>query len=111
MAKQTRVERPSPKSVEYSIQFASRGAAKGWQDLVSTIHNPMVDAWDFLTKTPQQITPTNTRMRGPLAKTDNGFDRWQYKPTAKGGARIWFYVDGQTVYLEQVHTHHPNETK
>ncbi len=30
---------------------------------------------------------------------------------AKGTARIWFYVEGRIVYLEQVHTSHPNETK
>lgn len=47
-----------------------------------------------------------------------GFDQsWRpnistlHKPTLKGTARIWFYVDGSTVYLEQVHTAHPNETK
>ncbi|WP_167305305.1 hypothetical protein [Saccharomonospora piscinae] len=26
-------------------------------------------------------------------------------------ARIWFYVHGRTVFLEQVHTSNPNETK
>lgn len=29
----------------------------------------------------------------------------------KGTARVWFYVDGATVYLELVHTAHPHETK
>lgn len=38
-------------------------------------------------------------------------ERWQHKPTAKGTARIWFYVHERTVFLEQVHTSHPNETK
>ena len=38
-------------------------------------------------------------------------ERWQHEPTARGDARIWFYVDGKLVYLEQVHTHHPNQTK
>ncbi|GAB98002.1 hypothetical protein KILIM_094_00020 [Kineosphaera limosa NBRC 100340] len=37
--------------------------------------------------------------------------RWQHKPTQEGTARVWFYVDGNTVYLEQVHTAHPNQTK
>ncbi|KAB1642140.1 hypothetical protein F8O05_09950 [Gulosibacter chungangensis] len=33
-------------------------------------------------------------------------------PELRGdGARIWFFVEGQTVFLEQVHTSHPNETK
>ena len=45
--------------------------------------------------------------------THNGtqHDRWQHKPTVGGDARIWFFVIGQTVYLEQVFTHHPNATK
>jgi len=45
--------------------------------------------------------------------THNGstYERWQHKPTLKGNARIWFFVVEQVVYLEQVHTHHPNETK
>jgi len=114
MAKRTRVQRPSPKSAEYSIEFASRGAAKGWDDLVSTIHNAMVDTWDFLTKTPQNVTPTNYPLKRPLANiTRDGqqYARWQHKPTLGGSARIWFYVDGQTVWLEQVHTSHPNQTK
>ena len=38
-------------------------------------------------------------------------ERWQHKPTAQGDARIWFYVDDGVVYLEQVHTRHPNQTK
>jgi hypothetical protein len=25
--------------------------------------------------------------------------------------RIWYYVVGQTVFIEKVHTSHPNETK
>lgn len=37
--------------------------------------------------------------------------RWQHKPTKGGSARIWFWVDGQTVHVERVHTSHPNETK
>jgi hypothetical protein len=31
--------------------------------------------------------------------------------TIERAARIWFYVDGGTVYLEQVHPSHPNVTK
>ena len=45
------VPRPS-KKVEYDIRFASAGAKKGWRDLVATMRNPMADAWDFLTRTP-----------------------------------------------------------
>lgn len=113
MAKVRKVQRPTKKS-EYEIEFASQGAQKGWRDLLATTRGPMVDCWDFLTKTPLDNTPTNSPMKGRYEKvTRDGrqYDRWQYKPTAKGDARIWFYVDEQTVYLERVFTHHPNETK
>jgi len=46
-------------------------------------------------------------------QTRNGktYAQWQYKPTAGSGARVWFYVHEQTVYLVDVSTHHPNATK
>lgn len=107
------VPRP-PKKVEYEIRFATADAQKGWRDLVATIRNPMSETWDFLTRTPQATTPTNYRLKGELAtirRSGSTHDRWQHKPTAKGTARIWFYVHEHTVFLEQVHTSHPNETK
>ncbi|EXF25949.1 hypothetical protein BG28_09515 [Nesterenkonia sp. AN1] len=113
MAKKNLVSRPSKKS-EYEIYFSSTGAQKGWIDLVATIRNPMVDTWGFLTATPTARTSTNYPLRGELAtvrRDGREFERWQHKPTQKGAARIWFYVDGGTVYLEQVHTSHPNQTK
>lgn len=56
----------------------------------------------------------NYRLKGELATIQRGgsaHDRCEHKPTAKGTARIWFYVHERTVLLEQVHTSHPNETK
>jgi hypothetical protein len=58
--------------------------------------------------------PTNYPLKGELngvVREGESHERWQHKPTMKGDARIWFYVIGQTVHLEQVHTHHPNATK
>ncbi|MFP3580549.1 hypothetical protein SB659_13320 [Arthrobacter sp. SIMBA_036] len=46
-----------------------------------------------------------------MNRNGSSHDRWQHKPTLKGTARLWFYVEGQIVYLEQVHTSHPNQTK
>jgi len=83
-------------------------------DLRATTRNALADAWDFLTRTPEERTSTNYPLKPPLDIVTRGgsdYVRWQHKPTAGGGARIWFYVDGSVVYLEQVHTHHPNETK
>lgn len=112
MVKRDTVARPLKKS-EYEIRCASQAAQRGWNDLKATIRGPLADAWDFLTRTPLLRTPTNYPLRGELAfvtRQGKRYERWQHKPTAKGDARIWFYVDGQTVYLEQVHTAHPKET-
>lgn len=52
-------------------------------------------------------------VRGEVATVArDGVDhqRWQHKPTSKGDARIWFFVVRNVVFLEQVHTHHPNQT-
>lgn len=113
MAKGDKVERPTKKS-EYEIRYASVQAKSGWTDLRATIRNALVESWDFLTRTPEITSPTNYRLRGDLGQVRyNGstYDRWQHKPTLKGDARIWFFVVDQVVYLEQVHTHHPNGTK
>lgn len=107
------VPRP-PKKIEYEIRYATTDAAKGWQDLAATIRNPLAEAWDFLTRSPLTKTPTNYPLRGELGTISRGgttHERWQHKPTPQGTARIWFFVEGRTVYLEQVHTSHPNETK
>lgn len=109
------VQRPAKKS-EYEIRFASSQAQKGWRDLVAVQRNAMADTFDFLTISPTQFdAKTNYPLKGALGQiTDRSgatHVRWQHKPTAAGDARVWFYVDGSTVYLEQVHTRHPNETK
>lgn len=113
MAKEKPVPRPIKKS-EYTIICASRQAEKGWRDLQATRRNTLADAWDFLTRTPRAVTPTNYPLKGELATVSRDgeqHERWQHKPTVGGTARIWFYVKGNTVFLETVHTAHPNETK
>lgn len=113
MAKQTKVERPT-KNSEYELRFASVNAQKGWRDLAATLRGPLADTWDFLTRTPLDVTPTNYPLKdalGIVCRAGANHQRWQHKPTAKGTARIWFYVEGHVVYLEQVHTSHPNQTK
>lgn len=111
--RENRVQRPLRRD-EYELVFASSGAKKGWTDLKATIRGPLADTWDFLAKTPQERTPSNYPLRDSLSKvTYRGktYDRWQHKPTLKGGARIWFFCDRNTVYLEKVFTAHPNPTK
>jgi hypothetical protein len=111
--KNKRVPRPTKKS-EYEILFASNSAQKGWQDLKATRLNDLVEAWEFLTRNPTVISPLSSRLRGELGQVNvagSSFDRWQLKLSSTYGARIWFYVDGKTVFIEEVHTRHPNETK
>lgn len=96
------------------IRFASSGAIKGGQDLLSQMRGPLTDAWDFLTKSPGETTSRNYPLKGVLATITRGgvaHTRWQYKPSLQGDARIWYWVEQQAVWLEQVHTAHPNETK
>ncbi|MDQ0029948.1 hypothetical protein [Arthrobacter bambusae] len=113
MAKNEKVERPTKKS-DYELRFASAQAKRGWIDLKATIRNPLVDSWEFLTRTPLLETTTNYRLRGELGVVSRDgatHERWQHKPTLKGDARIWFYVVDQVVFLKQVHTSHPHQTK
>ncbi|MEW1979563.1 hypothetical protein AB0333_01365 [Citricoccus sp. NPDC079358] len=105
------VSRPNKKS-EHIIRFGTREAEKGWQDLLATQRNALVDAWDFLTRTPLERSPTNYPLRddlGIVVRHGTTFEQWQHKMS--GGARLWFYVDDRTVVLVQCHTRHPNETK
>ena len=111
MAKGTRVERPT-KRAEYTLVFATREARVGWDALCATQRNIMADAWDLLTKQPQQKTPTTHPLRGELGvvmRAGAAHERWQHE--LSGGARIWYFVVDHEVHLEQVHTHHPNATK
>ncbi len=108
-----RVHRPVKKT-EYELRFASRDAEKGWRDLCATLRNALADSWDFLTRSPHERNPLNQPMKGELALVayeGQNYDRWQHKPVAKGDSRIWFFVIDRIVYLEQVHTRKPNQTK
>lgn len=113
MAPRERVTRPL-KSTEYEIRAGSRSSEKAWRDLVATKRNLVVNAWDTLTREPLVETSLCYRLRGPLARVirdGQEFERWQLKLSIGDGARIWYYVEGRTVVIEAVHTHHPNETK
>lgn len=74
----------------------------------------MVDVWEFLTSTPLQKTIASYPLHGAMGDvTKDGVThvRWQLKLNIRDGARIWYFVSGKRVYLEQVHTSHPNQTK
>lgn len=113
--KQRSVSRPV-KSTEYRIVPLGREVVKGWQDLKAVQANKLADAWDYLTNTPLLYHPErNYPLKGSLgfAVIDGvQFEQWQYRNLSHG-ARIWFCVDekARVVYLTEVHTRHPNETK
>ena len=113
------VPRPHRKS-DYRICFATREAEKGWRDLVATARNAAVDAWEFLTATPNDSDGNRCYpLRDELSTaTVQGktHQQWQYKPTS--GGRIWYAVSPPAkqsssrgvVWLVRVSTGHPNET-
>jgi hypothetical protein len=109
----TPVPRPKRKA-EYSIFFATNKASKGWNDLLATRRNDLVEAWAFLTSTPLRRTPLSYQLKEELAllhKDGEVHVRWQLKLSKTHGARIWYYVTDGKVMIEAVHTAHPNQTK
>ncbi|MGO2053498.1 hypothetical protein ACT3UD_07145 [Glutamicibacter sp. 287] len=64
-----------------------------------------------MTKMPWRLNYGLKDELGMISRGETSHERWQHKRTAKGAARIWFYVHERTVFLEQVDTSHPNETK
>ncbi len=107
------VSRPHRKN-DFRIEFASRQAAEGWKKLEANRRNLLVTVWEFLTANPQAISPLCYPLKGELAevvRNGQSHQRWQIKLSLADGARIWYWVDGSTVFLENVHTHHPNATK
>ncbi len=113
MARGDLVPRPRRKS-EYEIIFGSKAAQAGWTDLLATKRNALADAWDFLASSPTEISPKCYPLKGELAwitKDGVSHQRWQLKLDSSSGSRIWYFVSGNQVILEQVHTAHPNQTK
>jgi hypothetical protein len=104
---------PRPiKSTEYTIVLTTSQAQKGWTDVVATQRSAVAEAWDRLTKEPLRSDQRCHQLKGDLATfTHSGAThaRWQYELNA--GARIWFYVEAQTVHVVHVFTAHPNQTK
>jgi len=114
MARQERAQRPT-KTTEYDLEFASAQASKGWRDLSATTRNAIADAWDSLTKFPLRNDKQCHPLHGKLSRiTLKGIEHIRRQYELPGGARIWYYVvEGKpgTVYILEVHTHHPNQTK
>lgn len=109
--KKETVTRPLRRS-EFEIIFGTSNARKGWIDVLAVQRNTVVQAWEHLTLDPLANDSTCHGMKGDLefvAHQGTTHRRRQYELSK--GARIWFYVEGKTVVLIDIHTHHPNATK
>ena len=113
MAGLEKVPRPHKKT-PYTLYFATSSARKGWRDVSATRVSDLGKAWDVLTHTPLDTTPLNYPLKAELQWVtwkSQTYQRWQLKPSLSAGVRIWYFVDGTKVFIEKVHTHHPNQTK
>jgi len=113
MANLEKVPRPHKKTL-YTLYFATKSAQKGWRDVLAVRPADLQKTWDFLAHTPLDITPHSYQLKGELqAVSWKGvrYERWQLKPSLSAGIRIWYFIDGKKVLIEQVHTRHPNQTK
>jgi hypothetical protein len=107
------VPRPLKKS-EFKIYFESNKIRKAWVDLLAVRRSDLSEAWDFLTRNPLKVTSLSHPMRaefGILVAHGVSHQRWQLKLSTTDGSRIWYFVDGQSVFIEKIFTAHPNETK
>jgi hypothetical protein len=109
--KKETVHRPLRRN-EYEIVFGTSNSRKGWIDVLAVQRNSVVQAWERLTADPLADDPTCHGMKGDLEfVTHKGTKHRRRQYELANGARIWFYVDGRSVVLIDVHTHHPNATK
>lgn len=86
------VERPLKRS-EYAIVFVTHDAIKGWTDCLSQFRNATVDAWEFLTRTPEVSLGRVYQMKGDLATfvhQGTSYPRLQYK--LSDGSRLWYGI-------------------
>lgn len=101
---------------EWTLRFADKRAADGWEDLCVQAPGATREAWEQLARAPRR--PANPkrqhRLRGELSsKTVAGIDleHWQYEVT--GGGRIWYCPDDErgVVWITKATTGHPRETE
>lgn len=107
------VPKPSRKT-EFTIFFDNNRAAKGWANLRATRLSDLIQAWETLSSKPLTQTESAYPLKGELATIgyqNQTYSRWQLKLSGTTGARIWYFVVGRQVFIEAVHTSHPNQTK
>ncbi|ROP72459.1 hypothetical protein [Curtobacterium sp. PhB115] len=110
-----RVGVPRPvRSTEFTIVFGTRSAEQGWRDVLATQRNAVAAAWDRLTVDPETEDLACHALRGELGVVRHSGRDWTRRQfELKRGARIWYTVDDadRVVFITDVHTRHPNQTK
>lgn len=115
MGKKGSLSRPT-RTDEYQLLPLSNSVVKGWSDLQAHQKNKLAEAWDYLSRHPQEFHPERCYpLRGELAKvTRQGktYDQWQYRNLSRG-ARIWYFVaeKERAVYITEIFTAHPKATQ
>jgi hypothetical protein len=107
------VPRPYRKS-DFEIFFTSPKTEKKWNDLFASRRNDLTSAWEFLTNSPTRETPLFDELDGNLATVEfEGmlYQRYQLKLSLTHGSRIWYFIVGSHLFIDEVFTSHPNQTK
>lgn len=106
---------PPPATGEWTLRFADKAAAQGWEDLCAQAPGATRKAWEQLAGAPRD--PSNHRrqhrLRGSLGSRviqGRELEQWQYEVT--GGARIWYCIDDDvaTVWITHAGVGHPTVT-
>lgn len=104
------------KNHEWTIRYASREVASGWENLCKQEPGVIATLYDQLTNDPRQVynRERHDLLRGNLrTELIHGelLEQWQYK--ISNGGRVWYAINDTTrvVWITKASASHPNETK
>lgn len=113
-ARGSRVPAP-PSGAEWDLRFASKSAAKSWEELCNTAAGNCAAMHQQLRADPRQTRNPHRhhQLHGDLATARHGgrlLEQWQYEIT--GAGRVWFLIDDDRhrVWLTLVESGHPSKT-
>jgi hypothetical protein len=101
---------------EWTIRYASREVAEGWENLCAQQPGIMAGLYDRLTQNPRHSDnrTRQSQLHSHLRVTTvNGelLEQWQYE--VSGGGRVWYAINDATrvAWITKASARHPNETK